>query len=213
MPASTASMRRDARRRRSPRPHAGPTAVPGSSSWPISPRPCGRRWPSRRCGASMAIGAVRGPRRMRTFLLDRAQDHGLLVGAEFADFVEEKHATVRRAQQAAAILDRPGEGAAAMAKQRRHGPVAAQRRAVDLDEAAGHLLTAALQLVDPACETGLASAGRPAQQDRSPRADRDLLDIVDQAVEGGVAGPDAGLQERGVRGPFRPGAGRDRIVF
>ena len=52
MPASTASMRRDARRRRSPRPHAGPTAVPGSSSWPISPRPCGRRWPSRRCGAS-----------------------------------------------------------------------------------------------------------------------------------------------------------------
>ncbi len=66
MPASTASMRRDARRRRSPRPHAGPRAVPGSSSWPISPRPCGRRWPSRRCGASMAIGAVRGPRRMRT---------------------------------------------------------------------------------------------------------------------------------------------------
>ena len=52
MPASTASMRRDARRRRSPRPHAGPTAVPGSSSWPISPRPCGRRWSSRRCGAS-----------------------------------------------------------------------------------------------------------------------------------------------------------------
>ena len=71
MPASTASMRRDARRRRSPRHHAGPRAVPGSSSWPISPRPCGRRWPSRRCGASMAIGAVRGPRRMRTYLSQR----------------------------------------------------------------------------------------------------------------------------------------------
>ena len=75
MPASTASMRRDARRRRSPRPHAGPRAVPGSSSWPISPRPCGRRWPSRRCGASMAIGAVRGPRRMRTDLLGCCQVH------------------------------------------------------------------------------------------------------------------------------------------
>ena len=97
MPASTASMRRDARRRRSPRPHAGPTAVPGSSSWPISPRPCGRRWSSRRCGASMAIGAARPPRaraRMPSLKADPAPASRTSVRcrheARFGDPVDEQ---------------------------------------------------------------------------------------------------------------------------
>ena len=36
-------------------------------------------------------------------VLDGAQDHGLLVEAEFADLVEEQHAAVGRAQQAGAL--------------------------------------------------------------------------------------------------------------
>ncbi len=85
-----------------------------------------------------------------------------------------------------------------MAEQGGHGLVAAQSRAVDLDERTTDLALALLQLVDPAGELRLAlSTGWPGQENRRGRADHHPLDLVDHSVEGGAAGRNPGFKERG----------------
>src|SRR5262249_26342892 len=82
------------------------------------------------------------------------------------------------------------------AEQRRHGRVAAQRGAVDLDEIARYLAASLLELEDAARELRFAGAGRAHQQQRILRADGDLLDALDQPIERRVARVDARFQER-----------------
>ncbi len=65
-----------------------------------------------------------------------------------------------------------GERAFHVAEQGRHGLIAAERGAVDLDERAGDLLPLPLQFVDPPGELRLAGAGRAGQQQRRAAGDR-----------------------------------------
>lgn len=81
-------------------------------------------------------------------LLDRPQEHRLLVEAELRDLIQEEAPLVRLAEQAEAILERPGEAAADVPEERRHRAVAAYGRAVDLDERPGELLSQLLHGVD-----------------------------------------------------------------
>ena len=99
-------------------------------------------------------------------VLERAQQHRLLVEAELADLVEEEHAAVGALEHAGSLAHRPGEGAAGVAEHGRHRRVAAQGGAVELDEAAGDLVSGLLELEDLAGQAGLAGAGRTGQQDR-----------------------------------------------
>ena len=82
-----------------------------------------------------------------------------------------------------------------MPEQGRHGAVAAQRGAIDLDERSFRLVARLLEFEDAPRELRFAGAGRPRQQQRRLRADGDLLDAIDHAVEGGIARGDAGFQE------------------
>ena len=74
--------------------------------------------------------------RQEPLLLERAQQHRLLVEPELADLVEEEQAAVGAAQQARPVAHRAGERALHVAEERRHRRVAAERGAVHLDEAA-----------------------------------------------------------------------------
>ena len=60
--------------------------------------------------------------RQEALLLERAQQHRLLVEAELADLVEEQHAAVGAEQQARPVADRAGEGALDVAEQRATSP-------------------------------------------------------------------------------------------
>ena len=50
------------------------------------------------------------------FLLQRPQQHGLLIGSEFANFIQEEKPSVSRSQQTGAILHRASEGSFHMAE-------------------------------------------------------------------------------------------------
>ena len=105
--------------------------------------------------------------RKEALLLERAQQHGLLVEAEFADLVQEQQAVVGGPQQAGTVAQRAGERALHVAEERRHRRVAAEGGAVHLDERApSPEASRLLQLVDPPREPRLARAGRPRQKDR-----------------------------------------------
>ena len=85
----------------------------------------------------IALDLAVGAERQEGLLLEGAEEHGLLVEAELADLVEEEHPAVGRAGGPAALLGRAGEGSGDVTEERRHGLVAADRGAVDLDELAG----------------------------------------------------------------------------
>ena len=89
-----------------------------------------------RAGDQLKVAAHLAVRAHRqNSFLDRAQQHGLLVQAQLADLVEEQHAAVGRAQQARrGPASAPVKAPLHVAEQRRHRGVAAQRRAVHLDE-------------------------------------------------------------------------------
>src|SRR6185295_5770765 len=89
-----------------------------------------------------------------------------------------------------------GERAFRVAEEGGKGRVAPQHRAVDLDEGARELAPLLLQVVDALREQRLARARRSHEQDRLARVDRDLFDLLHQAVERLVARIDAALQER-----------------
>ncbi len=154
----------------------------------------------------LAVGAIG----QKALFLDRLEQHRLLVGAEFADFVEEQQAAVGRAQQAGARRLRAGECSLHMAEQCGHRRIAAQRRAVHLDEAPTDLVPAVLELVDAPREKRLARAGGADQQHRCLRAHRHLLDTLDQVVEARVARCDTRLEEGHRIGVFAPEALGDR---
>jgi hypothetical protein len=160
-------------------------------------------------GPHLAIGA----HREEPLLLDRAQQHGLLVGSELRDLVEEQQPPVGPAQQARTVGHRPGERALHMPEQGRHRLVSAERRAVDLHHRPREQPALPLQLVDPTREPGLAGAGRSAEQQRGLGAEGDPLDLVDQLVECWVTRVDARFQEgRGLRLDGRVPAGDRRVA-
>src|SRR5262249_10790852 len=70
----------------------------------------------------LAIGADRQER----LVLDRAQEHRLLVQAKLADLVEQEHPSVGRAQQARPALHGAGERALDVAEERGHRGIAAE---------------------------------------------------------------------------------------
>ena len=73
-----------------------------SRNRPSRPRAAGRGW-CRRSAGSRSSTSLSRPDRQEAPLLDRAQDHRLLVEAKLADLVEEQHAAVGAAQQAGAV--------------------------------------------------------------------------------------------------------------
>ena len=99
-----------------------------------------------------------------------------------------------------------------MAEERRHRRVSAQHGAVHLDELARHLPACPLELVDAAREARLARARGAHQEDGFLRGDGDLLDALDQAVEGRVGRIDTSLQERDPFPFLEAKAGRDPVV-
>lgn len=129
------------------------------------------------------------------FFLDSLEQHRLFVEPQFADFVEKQHAAVRRPQQAVPGVLGAGEGALDMPEQGRHGAVAAQGGAVDLDKTSLDLMPAALELIDAPGQERLAGTGGADQQHRCPGAQGHPLDLFDGAVERGVAGGDPRLEE------------------
>src|SRR5450830_241564 len=80
--------------------------------------------------------------------LDGLEQHGLLVEAQFAYFVEEQQAPVRAAQKAGTIGTGAGKRALDMTEQCRRGAVAMQGGAIDFDEAAFQLVPCFFQVVN-----------------------------------------------------------------
>ena len=95
--------------------------------------PC---WCRRSVGKSLSDFGV-GADGEEAFFLQGAEEHGLFVGAEFADFVEEENAAVRRSQEAGAGPIAPVKALMRVAKERAHRTVAANGGAIDLDEIPG----------------------------------------------------------------------------
>jgi hypothetical protein len=83
-----------------------------------------------------------------------------------------------------------------VAEQRRVRAVAADRRAVDLDERPAELALLLLELVDAPRELRLARPRRPHEQHRRGRQRGDAFDLRDELVERGVLRRDAGLEQR-----------------
>jgi hypothetical protein len=96
----------------------------------------------------LGVGADRPP----ALGLERVQQERLLAEVELAQLVEEQRPAVGGAQVAVAGRGGAGERALDVAEQRAHRAVAAQGRAVDLDQRAGELVALALELVDAARE-------------------------------------------------------------
>ena len=99
--------------------------------------------------------------RKKSFVLQRAQQHRLLVQAEFADFIEKQQPFVRFPQKPGAIRLGPGERAAPVAKQGRGRRVPAESGAVDLHYLAIQSATLVPQLVNAPCELAFSRTGRP----------------------------------------------------
>ena len=81
-------------------------------------------------------------------LLERPQQHRLLVDPEIADLVQEEEPLVRGPQQVGPILERSRERSLDVAEKGRHGGLPPERRAIQLDEAPLNLKPAFLELVD-----------------------------------------------------------------
>ena len=118
--------------------------------------------------------------RQEPLLLERPQQHGLLVEPELADLVEEQHAAVGAAQQAGPIAQRAGERAAHVAEQRRHRGVAADGGAVHLDERPAHEAARLLQVVDAPRQRDLPAPVGPSSSMGAARARGDAIERVDQ---------------------------------
>ena len=135
--------------------------------------------------------------RQEALLLDRAQQHRLLVEAELADLVEEQHAAVgRRAAGPARSATAPVNAPFTWPNSARHRAVAAQRGAVDLDERARDLaarLASARRCAARAATCRRRSARSAASARASAIATCSMRSI--SAVEGRVARRDAGLEE------------------
>src|SRR5690606_7678509 len=98
----------------------------------------------------VAAALLVGSDRIEDFVLDRAQQHGLFLQTELADFIEEEDATVRLLEVPAPTLGRARKGALDVSKESRHGSVAANRRAVHVDELSSDLRSGLLELEDAA---------------------------------------------------------------
>ncbi len=148
-----------------------------------------------------------------TLVLQRPQQHRLLVLAQFADLVQKQQAAVGRAQQPRPVGKGAGKGAFDVTEQRRHGRVAAQRGAVHLDERRRR--TAAVRVSARKSAAQAAICRR-----RSVRSIADgafdwvatQLDLVDQPIEAFVARLDARLEKRGAlcAAPARTATPADR---
>ena len=150
--------------------------------------------------------------RREAFFLQRAQQQRLFVQAEFADLVEEQQTLMRRTQEAGAVAACAGVRALDVPEQRAHRAVAAQRGAVHFDEPSGQLMLEFLQLEHALGELTLAGAGRPHQQHRCLGARGHGLDLLDHAVECGIARGDAALEQVAIFQPLLLEALRDQVV-
>ena len=153
-----------------------------------------------------------GPDREEGLLLDRPQQHRLLVGPQLPHLVQEEQAPVGRPQQPRPGGGRPREGPADVPEERAHRRVPADGRAVDLHQRPGQLPAALLELVDPAGQPALARPGGPGEQDRVGPVRRDVLDLGDQPVERRVPGRDPALEEALPRVPLPGVPLRDPVV-
>ena len=124
-------------------------------------------------------------------VLDGAQQHGLFIGAELTDLIEEEHAAVGRFEQTGAIGGGAGEGALAVAEQGRHGLIAPQCGAVEFHQRAADQVAGLAQFVDAAGELALAGAGGAEQQDGLAGGFGDQFDLLEQAAHAPVGGADA----------------------
>ena len=80
-----------------------------------------------------------------------------------------------------------------MAEEGGHSGLATQRGAVHLHHGARNLVTAFLKFKNPPRQLRFASSGRPHEQNRLFGMNCNVLDFLDELVETGVAGLDAGL--------------------
>src|SRR5207249_1850003 len=100
-----------------------------------------------------------------------------------------------------------------MSKERRHGRVSAQSRAVHVDEFALHGVPRLFQFMDSPGEFGLSGARRTHQQKRIARGDGHLFDAVDQSIEGWIPSLDTSLKIRDTLAPLLTEASRDPVVL
>src|SRR5262245_10313520 len=94
-------------------------------------------------------------------ILEAPEQDRLLIDSEFADLVQEEHATIRGPEVAGPVTRCAGEGAAHMPEQRRHRGVPAQGGTVDFHECAIELPALPLQLVDSSGELGFPGPSGP----------------------------------------------------
>ena len=123
-------------------------------------------------GCQMAVGAGDHPhidtdragraQRQHLAFLQGAQQLGLQGQRQFADFVEQQRALVRRTEQALARFGCARERALAMAEQQRFQHRFGHGGAIDRDKRA---IAARGKVVDKARQHFLAGAGRPFEQD------------------------------------------------
>src|SRR5262249_48894535 len=130
------------------------------------------------------------------FLFQRAQQHGLLIKPQTADFVEKQYSPVGCPQMSAPVPDRTRECAPDVTESRRHCSIALYSRAVHFDELAFNLVPDALELVQPPGQPGLPGAGRTHQEQRVAGAYRNLFDSTNQLVERMTASLNARFEER-----------------
>src|SRR5690606_13845505 len=133
------------------------------------------------------------PQGMEGPVLDRPEQHRLLIEPELSDLIEKQHASMCRSPQARPRLARTGEGPLHVSEERRRRAIAPERGAIDLDEGAVDLPAGGLELVDAARKLTLPRAGGAGEQQGRARVPRHLLDASHEGVEGGVARADAGL--------------------
>ena len=127
--------------------------------------------------------------------LHRLEQHGLLIEPQLANFIKKQHALMRCTQQACTVGPGARERAFFVTKQGRCRAVTAQGSAVDLNKLALHLVARFFELVNAPRQmrfTGTRGAG---EQNRSARANRNMLNLFNQAVKAGVARGNAAFEE------------------
>jgi len=106
--------------------------------------------------------SVSAPIGMKRFFLDGMQEQGLFVRAEFADLIEEQQAPSATRNSPSRSWSAP-VNAPLRCRTASKVQVAAQGRAVHLNERAAEQAARLLQFVDPAGEPRLAGTGRSGQ--------------------------------------------------
>ena len=136
------------------------------------------------------------PERQEALLLERSQQHRLLVEPELAHFVEKQQPVIRAEQEAGPVADGASERALDVAEEGRHGRIATDRRAIDLDERPLDEPAGLLQFVDAAREERLAGTGGAEEQHRRRRSNGHVVEALDDLIERRAARLDARLEQR-----------------